>query len=60
MDGPGDPACRGPIPRVAKGVRDRVSRIRALGNGQVPAVVDVAWRVLVERAVMALDAREGA
>lgn len=29
--------------RVAHGVANRVDRIRALGNGQVPAVVRLAW-----------------
>jgi DNA (cytosine-5)-methyltransferase 1 len=33
--------------RVADGVADRVDRIRALGNGQVPAVAELAWRLLM-------------
>ena len=32
--------------RVAYGVDSRVDRLRALGNGQVPAVVATAWRGL--------------
>ena len=32
--------------RVAHGVANRVDRLRAIGNGQVPAVVRLAWRVL--------------
>lgn len=32
--------------RVAHGVANRMDRIRALGNGQVPAVVAGAWEVL--------------
>jgi len=32
--------------RVADGVANRVDRLRALGNGQVPAVVELAWRIL--------------
>ena len=32
------------VGRVAHGVADRVDRIAALGNGQVPAVVRLAWR----------------
>lgn len=34
------------IPRVAKGVKDRVARLKAIGNGQVPAVVRLAWEQL--------------
>lgn len=34
------------LDRVAHGVADRVDRIRALGNGQVPAVAAMAWRLL--------------
>ena len=32
--------------RVAHGVALRVDRLRAIGNGQVPAVAALAWRVL--------------
>ena len=32
--------------RVADGVANRVDRIRAIGNGQVPAVAALAWRTL--------------
>jgi len=32
--------------RVADGVADRVDRLRCLGNGQVPAVVVLAWELL--------------
>lgn len=32
--------------RIAKDVTHRMGRIRALGNGQVPAVVRLAWRIL--------------
>ena len=32
--------------RVAHGVANRVDRIRAIGNGQVPAVVRLAWEIL--------------
>ena len=38
----------GPIPRVATGVKDRVSRLKALGNGQVPQCAAAAWRILTE------------
>jgi len=32
--------------RVAHGVAARVDRLRCLGNGQVPAVVELAWKTL--------------
>lgn len=35
--------------RVDDGLAHRVDRLRALGNGQVPAVVRLAWRVLAPR-----------
>jgi len=34
------------VGRVAHGVASRVDRLKALGNGQVPAVAALAWRVL--------------
>lgn len=34
------------VGRVAHGVANRVDRLKALGNGQVPGVVAVAWEVL--------------
>lgn len=34
------------VGRVAHGVAHRVDRLRALGNGQVPAVVRLAWMLL--------------
>lgn len=36
------------VGRVAYGVAARVDRIRAIGNGQVPAVAATAWRLLTE------------
>lgn len=36
----------GPIPRVATGIKDRVNRLKALGNGQVPLVAATAFRIL--------------
>jgi len=36
----------GPIPRIATNIPDRVNRLKAIGNGQVPAVVKVAWEWL--------------
>jgi len=37
----------GPIPRVATGIKNRVNRLKAIGNGMVPQCVAVAWKVLV-------------
>lgn len=34
--------------RVADGVANRSHRLKAIGNGQVPAVVAAAWRILSE------------
>jgi DNA (cytosine-5)-methyltransferase 1 len=34
------------VGRVANGLANRVDRIRALGNGQVPRVAATAWRIL--------------
>ena len=34
------------VGRVANGVASRVDRLKAIGNGQVPAVAALAWRVL--------------
>ncbi len=36
----------GPIPRVSTGVKDRVNRLKAIGNGQVPQCTALAWKVL--------------
>jgi DNA (cytosine-5)-methyltransferase 1 len=36
------------LPRVAYGVAHRMDRLRAVGNGQVPAVVRAAWLALSE------------
>lgn len=36
------------VGRVAYGVASRVDRLRAIGNGQVPAVVRAAWHLLSE------------
>jgi len=37
------------VGRVANGVAARVDRLKAIGNGQVPAVVRLAWHILHER-----------
>lgn len=36
----------GSVPRVAKGIRSRTDRLKAIGNGQVPACAALAWRIL--------------
>ena len=36
----------GQTPRVAHGVKDRVNRLKAIGNGQVPLCAAVAFRIL--------------
>ena len=36
----------GPIPRVATGIKDRVNRLKAIGNGQVPQCMATAWNIL--------------
>ena len=38
----------GDVGRVASGVRNRVHRLRCIGNGQVPAAAALAWRTLTE------------
>ena len=38
-----------PILRVATGVRDRVNRLKAIGNGQVPLTAAAAWCLLMKR-----------
>ncbi|MBA4274129.1 MAG: hypothetical protein C0436_00590 [Alphaproteobacteria bacterium] len=37
------------IPRVAQNVARRVDRLKAIGNGQVPAVACLAWKTLMRR-----------
>lgn len=41
-----DPADEDEIPRVATGIKHRVGRLKAIGNGQVPQVAAMAWRIL--------------
>lgn len=36
------------IPRLAKGVKHRTARIKALGNGQVPQCAAAAWWILTQ------------
>ena len=48
MDGP----CRWPdepdTPRVAKGVKDRANRLKALGNAVVPQIPEMIGRAILE------------
>lgn len=41
-----DPADSGKVPRAAHKIPQRVNRLKAIGNGQVPQVVALAWWVL--------------
>ena len=36
------------VPRVSSGIRNRIDRLKAVGNGQVPAVAALAWEILTE------------
>jgi DNA (cytosine-5)-methyltransferase 1 len=38
-----------PLDRVANGMADRVDRLKAIGNGQVPLCAATAWQLLTER-----------
>jgi DNA (cytosine-5)-methyltransferase 1 len=38
-----------PLDRVADGMADRVDRLKAIGNGQVPLCAATAWKLLTER-----------
>ena len=42
-----DPADSGDVPRVTTVKKDRAKRLKAIGNGQVPAVVKLAWEALI-------------
>jgi DNA (cytosine-5)-methyltransferase 1 len=39
----------GSVPRVATGIPKRADRLKAIGNGQVPAAAVLAWRTLYNR-----------
>jgi DNA (cytosine-5)-methyltransferase 1 len=43
-----DPADDGSIPRTAVGIKDRVNRLKALGNGQTALTAATAWKILGE------------
>lgn len=36
----------GPIPRIGTNIKDRINRLKAIGNGQVPQCVKMAWERL--------------
>lgn len=38
-----------PIPRTAKDIPNRVARLKAIGNGQVPLAAWLAWTILLAR-----------
>jgi len=39
------------IPRIATGIKDRVNRLKAIGNGQVPQTVATAFRLLNNKTI---------
>lgn len=43
-----DPADTGEVPRVSQSITNRVHRLKAIGNGQVPLVAATAWNVLID------------
>lgn len=47
-----DPADTGDIPRIATGIKDRVNRLKAIGNGQVPLCMAKAWETLYHQVKM--------
>lgn len=42
-----DPADNSSIPRIATKIKDRVNRLKAIGNGQVSQCFATAWRMLI-------------
>jgi hypothetical protein len=42
------------VPRVSNGITAQVDRLKAIGNGQVPAVAALAWKILYDRAMNSL------
>ncbi len=44
-----DPADTGEVPRVSQSINNRVHRLKAIGNGQVPLVAALAFTILLER-----------
>lgn len=49
LDTPPRPGAQCQIQRMDDGLANRVERLRAIGDGQVPAVVVLAWNVLAAR-----------
>jgi len=47
MDGPWGADWEDGIPRVARGVPDRVSRLKALGNSLVPQIPEMLGRAIL-------------
>jgi len=43
-----DPANKGEIPRVATGIKERVNRLKCLGNAVVPQVAQVIGEMIKE------------
>lgn len=41
-----DPADEGELPRVETGIQNRIGRLKAIGNGQVPQAAAMAWQIL--------------
>jgi len=41
-----NPGTQGRIPRIATGIKDRVNRLKAIGNGQVSIVAATAYKLL--------------
>lgn len=39
------------IPRVSTGIKDRVNRLKAIGNGQVPLCVATAYQALIDKTI---------
>jgi hypothetical protein len=44
------------VPRVAVGISNRADRLKAIGNGQVPAAASLAWNTLYQRIEARLSA----
>jgi len=44
----GDPADTGHTPRTGNGIKHRAARLKAIGNGQVPQAMVLAWQILSE------------
>ena len=42
----GDPADTGHTPRTGSGIKNRAARLKAIGNGQVPQAMVLAWEIL--------------